>query len=81
VWEGPDFLSTKYTLASGQIYYRSKKLRHLFSDIVEIRDADFFDFLHELESIKDKGLTDVTKISNIYREISDTVGKYSDVVR
>lgn len=40
VWEAPAFIDVRYPLATTE-GYQSKKLKHLFNGILDIRDADW----------------------------------------
>ena len=50
VWKAPAFLTTKHSLASKDLYDQSKNLRTLFTNILEIGDAGWHDYLAQLKA-------------------------------
>lgn len=50
VWKAPDFLDEKHSLAPKDIYGQSNNLRTLFVNILEIRDAEWQDYLCQLKA-------------------------------
>ena len=50
VWKAPGFLTIKHNLASKDLYGQNKNLRTLFTNILEVGDAGWHDYLAQLKA-------------------------------
>ena len=72
VWNAPHFLTEWHSLSNLEGFRGNLKLRHLFTVILSIEDADWTHYLAELRVHKEKGLPP-NDIHEIYRCIDSEV--------
>jgi len=80
VWKAPDFLDYCYVLAADVDFRSNKKIRRLFTDVLEIGNVDWSHYLAQLRQDKDCDLEDydLSRPSNIYREVGRDVTESSE---
>ena len=72
VWEAPEFLSVKCSLATAGHYRDSSRLKHLFNAILEIHNAGWREYLLQIkaESLRRKPRIE---LSTVYSHILEDV--------
>ena len=68
VWEAPNFLDVRYSLATTGRYRDSSRLKHLFNTILEIHNAGWDEYVLQVTDEKRRGEPHV-ELSTIYRQI------------
>ena len=68
VWEAPEFLDVRYSLASAGRYRDSSRLKHLFNIILEIHNAGWDEYVLQVTDEKRRGEPHV-ELSSIYNQI------------
>ena len=66
VWKAPDFLTEWHSLSDLEGFRGNEKLTRLFTSVLNIEDADWTDYLNQLQVHKEKGLAH-DRIEDIYR--------------
>ncbi len=56
VWNAPQFLTKWHSLSNLEGFRGNDKLRHLFTVILNVKDADWTHYLVQLTAHKEKGL-------------------------
>lgn len=74
VWKAPEFLTEWHALSNLEGFRENNTLRHLFSVVLNIGDADWTYYLHQIEVHKEKGIPP-NKIQEIYRRLYSEVDK------
>ena len=70
VWEAPNFLDVRYSLAIAGRYRDSSRLKHLFNTILEIQNAGWDEYVLQVTDEKRRGEPHV-ELSTIYRQICE----------
>ena len=70
MWEAPDYLDVRHSLASAGNYHENDRLKHLFNAILEIHNAGWNEDVLQVIDEKQRQTPDV-KLSTIYKHIFD----------
>ena len=73
LWQAPSFLTIKPVLASCAEYSRNSNVETLFRHILQVRNADWRDYVDELQNLR-KGLDhDVSLVRQVYEHLENEV--------
>ena len=77
VWQSPDFYNLRHSLARHIPYTQNNLLKRLFTDILDIKDADWRDFVGQLRHMREHNQRPQDP-EDIYRSIFDDVKQDKD---
>ncbi|GIJ91895.1 hypothetical protein Asppvi_010870 [Aspergillus pseudoviridinutans] len=73
VWHGPLWLRTAHALAFHEEYASDSKIRRLFLDTLDVKDADWGTYMTELLHLQDVGVGLLEETQRIYQAIVEDI--------